>query len=83
MSRGDGCPAPAAETSPAHVAPAALFLGSDLCGDKTGFVLAVAGARLYAYKVVESDGKLKDDNGVWTAREIADNWDAIVKVGKA
>jgi len=69
--------------TPEHVAPAALFLGSDLCGDKTGFVLAVAGARLYAYKVVESDGKLKDDNGVWTAREIADNWDAIVKVGKA
>src|SRR6185436_910656 len=33
--------------TPAHVAPAALFLGSDLCGDRTGHVLAVAGAQMY------------------------------------
>jgi len=66
--------------TPEHVAPAALFLGSDLCGDRTGHVLAVAGARMYAYKVLESEGKFKDDNRVWTAREIADNWDSIVKV---
>jgi NAD(P)-dependent dehydrogenase (short-subunit alcohol dehydrogenase family) len=63
-----------------HIAPAALFLASDLCGDRTGHVLAVAGARLYAFKVVETAGRFKDeDRGVWTAREIADNWDAIVK----
>lgn len=67
--------------SPEHIAPAALFLVSDLAGDRTGHVLAVAGARLYAFKVVESAGKFKDgDGGVWTAQEIADNWDAIVKV---
>lgn len=66
--------------TPEHIAPAALFLGSDLCGDRTGHVLAVAGARLYAFKVVESAGKFKDgDAGLWTAQEIADNWDAIVK----
>src|SRR6478752_3191552 len=46
--------------TPEHVAPAALFLGSDLCGDRTGHVLAVAGARLYAFKVVETAGKFKD-----------------------
>jgi NAD(P)-dependent dehydrogenase (short-subunit alcohol dehydrogenase family) len=64
-----------------HIAPAALFLGSDLCGDRTGHVLAVAGARLYAFKVVETTGRFKEaDNGVWTAREIAESWDAIVKV---
>ncbi len=66
--------------TPDHVAPAALFLGSDLCGEKTGQVLAVAGARLYAYKVMESPGKFKDENaGVWSAEEIRDHWDAISK----
>jgi NAD(P)-dependent dehydrogenase (short-subunit alcohol dehydrogenase family) len=63
-----------------HIAPAALFLGSDLCADRTGHVLAIAGARVYAFKVVETAGRFKEtDNGVWTAQEIADSWDAIVK----
>ena len=66
--------------TPDHIAPAALFLASDLCGDKTGHVLAVAGARLYAFKVIETAGKFKDaDQGMWTAKEIADNWEAINK----
>ena len=66
--------------TPDHIAPAALFLGSDLCGDISGTVLAVAGGRMYAYKVMESPGKFKDDvNGVWSAQEIKDNWDAISK----
>jgi NAD(P)-dependent dehydrogenase (short-subunit alcohol dehydrogenase family) len=66
--------------SPEHISPAALFLASDLCGDVTGSVLAVAGGRLYAFKVMESPGKFKDkDNGVWSAQEIKDNWDAINK----
>jgi NAD(P)-dependent dehydrogenase (short-subunit alcohol dehydrogenase family) len=65
-----------------HIAPAALFLASDLCADRTGHVLAIAGARVYAFKVVETAGRFKetDDNGVWTAQEIAESWDAIVKV---
>jgi len=67
--------------TPDHIAPAALFLASDLCGDRTGHVLAVAGAHLYAFKVVETAGRFKDeDRGVWTAKDIADNWDAIIKV---
>jgi NAD(P)-dependent dehydrogenase (short-subunit alcohol dehydrogenase family) len=66
--------------TPDHVAPAAVFLGSPLCGDRTGHVLAVSGSRMYAYKVVESKGKFKDGNDVWSASEIAENWDAIVKV---
>ncbi len=66
--------------TPEHIAPAALFLASDLCADRTGHVLAVAGARLYAFKVVETPGKFKDaEKGVWTAKEIADNWEAINK----
>ena len=66
--------------TPEHIAPAALFLGSDLCGDRTGHVLAVAGARVYAFKVVETPGRFKETaNGVWTAQEIAESWDGIVK----
>jgi NAD(P)-dependent dehydrogenase (short-subunit alcohol dehydrogenase family) len=66
--------------TPEHVSPAALFLASDLCGDRTGYVLAAAGARMYAFKVTESAGKFKDEEaGVWTAQEIAYHWDAIVK----
>ena len=66
--------------TPEHISPGALFLASDLCGDRTGHVLAVAGARMYAFKVVETPGKFKDgDGGLWSAQEIADNWDAIVK----
>jgi len=67
--------------TPEHITPAALFLASDLCGDKTGHVLAVAGARMYAFKVVESAGKFKDGTStVWTAQEIAEHWAAIMKV---
>jgi NAD(P)-dependent dehydrogenase (short-subunit alcohol dehydrogenase family) len=66
--------------SPDHIAPAALFLASELAGEVTGTVLAVAGARMYAYKVMESPGKFKDDDaGVWTAQEIKDNWESITK----
>ena len=66
--------------TPEHIAPAALFLASDLCGDKTGYVLAVAGARMYAFKVTETSGRFKEEgDGVWTAQEIAGAWDGIVK----
>ena len=66
--------------SPEHIAPAHLFLASDLCGERTGIVLAVAGARMSIYKVVESAGQFKEaDGGVWTAAEIRDHFDAIAK----
>lgn len=67
--------------SPEHVAPAHVFLASDLSKDVSGVVLAVAGARMSVYKVVESAGKFKEaDGGVWTAREIAEHFEAIDKV---
>ncbi len=67
--------------TPEHIVPAALFLASDLCADRTGHVLAVAGARVYAFKVVETPGRFKEtDHGVWTAQEIADAWEGIVRV---
>ncbi len=66
--------------SSAHVAPAYLFLASDLSEGKTGHVLAVAGSRMYAFKMTESAGRFKEtDDGIWTADEIAQHWDSIVK----
>jgi NAD(P)-dependent dehydrogenase (short-subunit alcohol dehydrogenase family) len=67
--------------SPEHVAPAHLFLASELSRDVTGVVLAVAGARMSVYQVVESAGKYKEsDEGVWTAQEIAEHFESISKV---
>ena len=64
-----------------HIAPAHLFLASDLCGERTGIVLAVAGARMSIYKVVESAGQFKEsDGGIWTAAEIEQHFDAIAKL---
>ncbi|MBK7579161.1 MAG: SDR family NAD(P)-dependent oxidoreductase [Myxococcales bacterium] len=70
-----------ASMTPEHVAPAHLFLASELSQDISGAVLSVAGGKLSIYKVVESAGKFKDsDSGVWTAGEIAEHWDVISKV---
>jgi NAD(P)-dependent dehydrogenase (short-subunit alcohol dehydrogenase family) len=66
--------------TPEHIAPAALFLASDLCADRTGEVLAVSGSRMYVFKVVEGKGVFKDGNEPWTAEEIADNWAGITKL---
>ncbi len=67
--------------SPEHVAPAHLFLASSLSNEVTGVVLAVAGARMSVFKVVESPGKYKEsDAGVWNAHEIADHFESISKV---
>lgn len=66
--------------TPEHVAPAALFLLSDLCQDKTGHILAVAGSRMYAFKIVEAAGRFKEgESTFWTPEEIAEHWDSIVK----
>lgn len=34
---------------------------------------------MYAFKVVQTSGKFKDGDQPWTATEIADHWDAIIK----
>ncbi len=67
--------------TPEHVTPAVVMLSSDRCGDRTGYVVAATGARMYAFRFVESAGKFKDEEaGVFTPEEIDDYWQAIVKV---
>ncbi len=70
------------ETYGAHfVAPIALFLASKLCGELTGEVLSVAGAKVSVYRVVESDGAVLDDpRSAWTATELARRFDELAQI---
>jgi len=63
---------------PEHIAPAHVFLASDLSRDVTGVVLCAAGSRLSVLRLAESTGALKDE-GEWSAEEIAEHWSAIGK----
>ena len=63
-----------------HVAPAYVYFASDASRDVTGTVLSAAGGRLSAFRMLESQGALKeDDDGVWSAEEIAEHWSTIAK----
>ncbi len=65
---------------PKHIAPAAVFLASDLSEDLSGTVLSVAGGRISTFELAESQGRIKEaDGGVWTPQEIAENYDSLAK----
>jgi NAD(P)-dependent dehydrogenase (short-subunit alcohol dehydrogenase family) len=65
---------------PEHIAPAHVFLASELSHELTGVVLAVAGGKLSVFRVVETLGALKDEQGgVWSPEEIAEHWSTIAK----
>jgi NAD(P)-dependent dehydrogenase (short-subunit alcohol dehydrogenase family) len=63
--------------APGLVAPAALFLASDLAGDITGAVLAVEGKRMYVYRMIQTPAVLPRDPSGWTASEIRERWSDI------
>jgi NAD(P)-dependent dehydrogenase (short-subunit alcohol dehydrogenase family) len=65
---------------PEHVAPAYVFLASDASRDVTGVVLSAAGGRLSVFRLLETQGALKEeDDGIWTPEEIAEHWPTIMK----
>jgi NAD(P)-dependent dehydrogenase (short-subunit alcohol dehydrogenase family) len=65
---------------PEHVAPAYVFLASDASRDVTGVVLSAAGGRLSVFRLLETQGALKEeDDGIWSAEEIAEHWSTIAK----
>lgn len=67
---------------PDFVAPAALFLASDLAGDLSGEVLAVAGNKLSTWRHSESRGALGDDPRVaWTVEDLRARWDELSRHG--
>jgi NAD(P)-dependent dehydrogenase (short-subunit alcohol dehydrogenase family) len=65
---------------PEHIAPAHVFLASDLSREVTGVILSVAGGRLSVFRLLETLGALKEDEGgLWSAEEIAEHWSTIAK----
>jgi NAD(P)-dependent dehydrogenase (short-subunit alcohol dehydrogenase family) len=63
-----------------HIAPAHVFLASDLSRDVTGVILSAAGGRLSVFKISETLGALKEqEDGLWSAEEIAEHWPSINK----
>jgi NAD(P)-dependent dehydrogenase (short-subunit alcohol dehydrogenase family) len=63
------------------VAPVAVFLSSKLCGELTGEVLSVAGAKVSVYRVIESEGAVLDDpRSLWDPREIARRFDDLSRL---
>lgn len=63
---------------PKHVAPAHVYFASDASQGVTGVILSVAGGKLSVFRLVESLGNLKEeDEGVWSAEEIADHWSSL------
>lgn len=66
--------------SPQHIAPAAVFLASDLSSELSGTVLSVAGGRISIFELAESQGRIKEgDGGIWTPEQIAENYDSIAR----
>jgi NAD(P)-dependent dehydrogenase (short-subunit alcohol dehydrogenase family) len=66
-----------AALAPEHVAPAALFLASELGAGVTGTVLAVEGARMFLFKMITTPPVLARDGRSWTAQEIRERWAEI------
>jgi NAD(P)-dependent dehydrogenase (short-subunit alcohol dehydrogenase family) len=63
---------------PQFVAPAALFLASEACGELTGEALSIAGTRLSTWRLHESAGAVGDDpRSPWTVEAILDRWDEL------
>jgi NAD(P)-dependent dehydrogenase (short-subunit alcohol dehydrogenase family) len=65
---------------PEHIAPAHVFLASELSREVTGVVVCAAGGRLSVFRLVESLGALKEEEGgLWSAEEIGEHWSTIAR----
>ena len=64
---------------PKLVSPLIVYLASELSGDSTNRTFYVGGGRIAEMKVVTAEGVTKkEDGGLWTAQEIADQIDEIL-----
>jgi NAD(P)-dependent dehydrogenase (short-subunit alcohol dehydrogenase family) len=67
-----------AELGPQHIAPAVVFLASDLAGDLTGQVVGVQGRKIFLYRMETTDGVEREPaKGPWTPKEIREAWSRI------
>ena len=62
--------------APEHIAPAALFLASDLAADISGTVLGVQGTQLNIYRMEVTPG-INPRGKEWTPQEIRERWNEI------
>jgi NAD(P)-dependent dehydrogenase (short-subunit alcohol dehydrogenase family) len=66
------------QMGPRHIAPVAAFLASELAADITGAIVGVHGAKVFLYKMVETEGVTKE-SGTWSPAELREQWAAISK----
>jgi NAD(P)-dependent dehydrogenase (short-subunit alcohol dehydrogenase family) len=66
------------DLGPQFIAPAVVFLASDLAAGITGQVLGVQGGKIFVYRMEASGGVERDAaRGPWSAAEIAAAWGRI------
>ena len=66
------------QMGPQHIAPVAAFLASDLSADITGAIVGVHGAKVFLYKMIETEGVTKE-SGTWSPAELRERWNEIAK----
>jgi NAD(P)-dependent dehydrogenase (short-subunit alcohol dehydrogenase family) len=66
------------QMGPQHIAPVAAFLASELAADITGAIVGVHGAKVFLYKMTETEGVTKD-SGTWSPAELKERWAEISK----
>jgi NAD(P)-dependent dehydrogenase (short-subunit alcohol dehydrogenase family) len=64
--------------APEHIAPIAVFLGSDLAADVNGTIVGVQGTQVSIYKMVQSQG-VAPRGSEWTPEELRERWGEINK----
>lgn len=68
------------ELGPQFIAPAVVFLASELAAGITGQILGVQGGRIFVYRMETTEGVERDPaNGPWTAAEIGEAWGRIAR----
>jgi NAD(P)-dependent dehydrogenase (short-subunit alcohol dehydrogenase family) len=67
-----------ADLGPQLIAPAVVFLASELAASITGEVVGVEGGKLFLYRMERTEGVLRDAaKGAWTPADIAAAWEHI------
>jgi len=64
--------------APDHIAPVAVFLGSELAADITGTIVGVQGPKVSLYKMIETTGATPK-GGNWLPAELRERWAEIAK----
>jgi NAD(P)-dependent dehydrogenase (short-subunit alcohol dehydrogenase family) len=66
------------DLGPQHIAPAVVFLASDLAAGITGQIVGVHGPKIFLYRMETTAGVEREaERGPWSAAEIAEAWSRI------